>query len=118
MILKARFELIGLIKQRQLHQVDINNYLNQHLVRLVMPKRDKKQADDFEKMLKEDIFMSLKIDTMNWNSLLATEDEQNHYEVTLQLFYADGRPLSNKTMIPLIKNRDVPVNESLSWAFL
>lgn len=40
-----------------------------------MPKRDKKLADDFEKMLREDIFMSLKIDSMNWNSLLATEDE-------------------------------------------
>lgn len=53
----------------------MNNYLNQHLVRLVMPKRDKKKADDFEKMLREDIFMSLKIENMNWNSLLATEDE-------------------------------------------
>ena len=48
-----------------------------------MPKHDKKRTNDIEKMLREDIFLSFKIDQMNWSSLLATEDEKSHYEVTL-----------------------------------
>ena len=83
-----------------------------------MPKHNSKRPDNIERMLREDVFMSLKIDQMNWSSLLATEDEQNHYEVTLQLFYGDSKPLSNKTMIPLIKNKDQLVNGAISWAFL
>ena len=52
-------------------------------MRLVMRKRDQKRNDDIEKMLREDIFMSLKINQMNWGSLLSTDDVENHYEVTL-----------------------------------
>ena len=83
-----------------------------------MPKHDKKRNNDIEQMLKEDIFFSLKIDRMNWDSLLATEDEKSHFEVTLQLFYGNSLPLSNKTMIPLVRHRDKLANCAISWAFL
>jgi len=88
-------------------------------MRLVMPKHDSKRSNDIEKMLREDVFMNLKIDKMNWSSLLVTDDVQNYYEVTLQLFYGDNKPLSNKTIIPLLKNKDKVVNGGgLSWEFL
>lgn len=118
-ILKARYGLAILIKKKDYSSIDLTQDLNQHLMRLVMPKHDSKRSNDIEKMLREDVFMNLKIDKMNWSSLLVTDDVQNYYEVTLQLFYGDNKPLSNKTIIPLLKNKDKVVNGGgLSWEFL
>ena len=48
-----------------------------------MTKHDTKRENDIEWMLKEDIFMTLKIDQMNWGILIANEDVDVYYEVTL-----------------------------------
>ena len=82
-ILKARYGLAILIKKKDYSSIDLTQDLNQHLMRLVMPKHDSKRSNDIEKMLREDVFMNLKIDKMNWSSLLVTDDVQNYYEVTL-----------------------------------
>lgn len=73
--MKARHELINLIKKKEYDAIDLTQDLNQHLMRLAMPKHNSKRPNDIERMLREDVFMSLKIDHMNWSSLLATEDE-------------------------------------------
>ena len=82
-----------------------------------MPKHDSKSPNNVEKMLREDVFMTLRINSMNFNSLLANEDVDMYYEITLQLFYGDSKPLSNKTMIPLIKSRESQM-EPISRTFL
>ena len=75
-ILKARFELVKLIKNKQFNKIDLTQDLNQHLLRLVMPKHDRKKSNDVEQMLQEDIFVNFKINSMNWTSLLVNEDVQ------------------------------------------
>ena len=55
---------------------------------------------------------------MNWGILIANEDVDVYYEVTMQLFYGDSKPLSNKTMIPLVRDRANHQNEAISWKFL
>ena len=73
-ILKARFELVKLIKNKQFDKIDLTQDLNQHLLRLVMPKHDRKKPNDVEQMLQEDIFVNFNINSMNWTSLLVNED--------------------------------------------
>ena len=75
-ILKARFELVKLIKNKQFDKIDLTQDLNQHLLRLVMPKHERKKSNDVEQMLQEDIFVNFKINSMNWTSLLVNEDVQ------------------------------------------
>ena len=57
--------------------------------------------------------MTLRIDNMNWGILIANEDVDVYYEVTMQLFYGDSKPLSNKIMIPLVRDRANHLNEAL-----
>ena len=84
-----------------------------------MSKYDSKRQDNIELLLKEDIFLTFKIPTMNWGSLFVNQDVDMYYEVSMQIFIGDNRPLSNKTMIPLIRDRDSPVPEGgLSWVFM
>ena len=55
-------------------------------------------------MLKEDTFINLRINYMNWAILDASPDKEYYHEITMQLFFENGRPLSNMTMIPLSRN--------------
>lgn len=89
------------------------------MLRLVMPKSNSKQEDNVEQMLQESIFFTFRILSMNWSSLLASDDVREHYEVTLQLFCSNGKQLSNKTMIPLLrKQKQVHNCDPIQWAFL
>ena len=54
--------------------------------------------------------MTLKINTLNWSSLLVNEDVDIHYEVAMQLYYGDNKPLSKKTMVPLARNLEGRAN--------
>lgn len=46
------------------------------------------------------------------------DDKTEHYEVHMQLFYSNGKQLSNKTMIPLLKNKDETTRGPIQWTFL
>lgn len=84
-----------------------------------MNKHDSKRSDNLELMLKEEIFLKFRITEMNWGSLFVNLDVDEYYEVSLQIFYGDNKPLSNKTMIPLVHNRERPAPEGgLSWIFM
>ena len=70
-------------------------------------------------MLREDIFFNFKINRMDWSNLQPTATTDTHYFVTMQIFHRNGKPLSNKTMIPNVKSDTAePANEAYSWTFL
>ena len=83
-----------------------------------MPKHNPKRENNIESLLREDVCFNLSISNMNWSALVANEDVEMHYEVYIQLFYGDSKPLSNRTMIPLVRERVAKANESIHWVFL
>jgi len=117
-ILQVRRDMVNNIKEHRYSQIDLKQDLNQHLLRLAMPQYDVNRKDNVELLLSENVFLTLKINKINWNSLLVHEDADMYYEVTLQIFFNNGRPLSQKTMIPLLSNRDESFKRrSISWIF-
>ena len=76
-----------------------------------MPKHNPKRENNIESLLREDVCFNLSISNMNWSALVANEDVEMHYEVYIQLFYGDSKPLSNRTMIPLVRERVAKANE-------
>ena len=69
-------------------------------------------------MLREDLFLTFKISSINWSIFEAHEDIDQHWEISMQIFYGDARPLSNKAMVPLRRDRSKAAWEPLSWMFL
>ena len=67
---------------------------NNHLLRLGKGTG----TDSVTDKLQTDVFVYFRIDSMNWNMI--DNKQTNHNEITLQIFYANGRPLSNLTIVP------------------
>ena len=55
---------------------------------------------------------------MNWNSIVKNDLVSSYYEVTLQVFYANGKPMSNMTMIPVMDKINYVPEQGLSFIFL
>lgn len=70
-ILRARKNLVTKIKEHQLNQIDLKQDLNQHLLRLAMPQYDHYRKDNIDLLLKENVFLTFRINKINWNSLMA-----------------------------------------------
>ena len=67
---------------------------NKHLLRLGKGTGPEAVKDQ----LQTDVFLYFRIDSMNWNMI--DNQQTNHNEITLQIFYANGRPLSNIAVVP------------------